>query len=261
MNKGVKIAIAIVSATGLSVGGYYGYRYIKYYNLKRTRKIVINDTSNFTAADKIFNINVPAFDTQFYKDSDVAAIDKKIDTIKNNYGDIVSIVSKATNIPEEIIYSFIFIESAGNQNARNDKSYGLMQVSTVSATEILNMENRKGNLSDLEKQILVKNLGQEKVNKIFKLKRGEPVFIVTAEDLKNPELNILIGCIYLSALIDDNIKKFGTLKMEYVIAGYNIGYYGAKKLLGKAVNTFNNTTKQYVYKMLGKNGVLSILKA
>lgn len=208
------------------------------------------------------NIKIPSVSESFYSDSQVNLNKRALNTIMDKYGDYIRNSAVASNVPAEIIQSFIFIESAGKVDAINGRAIGLMQVSTGSATEIISMEKFRGDLFDAEKTILRKYLG-DRLDLILALKKGEPTLIVTKEDLYKPELNICIGTIYLSLLMNETVKQKGKLMLEYVVAGYNMGYYAAKKLYKKSVDemlsTMNTTTRDYILKLVGKNGMLDTL--
>ena len=213
-------------------------------------------------------LKIPATTESFYDDSDKSANRSVLDTIMSNYGTYINNSATISNVPAEFIQSFIFIESRGKSDAVSGKAVGLMQVGTNSATDIIIMENTNKDLSgkncltDGEKDVLRQYLG-DRLDTILGFKRGDPTLVVTKADLLNPELNICIGTIYLSLLMNKVIRYKGKLQMEFVVAGYNMGYYAALKLMPKSVDSLmaslNSTSRDYVLKLVGTNGLLETL--
>jgi soluble lytic murein transglycosylase-like protein len=214
------------------------------------------------------NIKIPAVFQSYYNETQAKQVKTNISQIKAKYNQYVSNIAKITKVPEELIYSFIFIESAGNESAVNKSSgaTGLMQLALISTTEILNKEFRLNRMTNAEREILVKYLGEDKVNKIQKMKQGAKEFYVTKQDLLNPELNILIGAIYLGILIDEE-SKTGTPRLDKVVLRYNRGYYYAnrgrdiKGDINNVLATVTGESKNFITKLLGTNGTLDILIA
>lgn|GEM_PF-611274 len=210
-------------------------------------------------------INLPAISEAFYKDYEVPQNRAKLNQIKSQYGLMVSNISNLTNLPETLIYSFIFIESAGNPYAVNEKAIGLMQVGYNSATDIVFTEYKKGRLNTAEAGILQKYLSS-RYEQIITMKSPGMVQVITDQDLYNPELNILVGSIYLGQLIDESMEN-GSLRLDKVVTRYNIGYYSYNKgreLVGdilSVISKLNPITKSYITKLIGVNGILEMLEA
>lgn len=210
----------------------------------------------------------------FYKDYEVPQLKSAIAKIYNTYKASIDLASKTTEVPIQIIKSFIFIESAGDPNAVSSAgAVGLMQLKPDSASDVLVMANKQGLLDATEKATLTKYLGKRFTDGILKMKYlGHKVTAngvtdsvwVTKKDLFNPELNILIGSIYIGMLIDEHTEN-GVPRFDKIVIRYNRGYFSDKRgkgLLGKLediIKSIPTESKSYVLKLLGKNGTLDAL--
>ncbi|MCR6637464.1 MAG: transglycosylase SLT domain-containing protein [Sporocytophaga sp.] len=213
-------------------------------------------------------IKVPMIAQSFYKTTELPLVQKKVDKILSDYGGIISATASLTNLPKELIVSFIFIESAGNPNAKSHAgAIGLMQLKPESANDMIYLENSKGRLSAGEKNLLRKTLGT-RLDCILKMKylghklpcNNNKGVVVTEKDLFNPEFNILAGSIYLGILADQHSEN-GTIRLDKVVYRYNKGYYAKLKddTVEKIVATANEETKGYILKLAGKNGLLDLI--
>jgi soluble lytic murein transglycosylase-like protein len=181
-----------------------------------------------------------------------------------DWGGYIKKFAKTSNIPEEVIFAFMMVESGGNPEAGGTSSatQGLMQFNknyvSGSANSTLAKEYKEGRLSQVEKDVLKKygfTFGTTGIPKAF-----------TQADLIKPELNLLVGTIILGQFIDSSwgTDPDGTIRMDRIIARYNWGPAGFERnKLGTApFNTvYNNipaVTKVYIQKILGKNGALDI---
>lgn len=199
-------------------------------------------------------VRIPAT-TAYYKDSDVPLNKKAIDTITTSYGVYIDKIAKLTNVSSDILKAFIFVESGGNETIHYGGTFGLMQIDPASAGEIMAKEYKKGRLSNPERAIIRAYLGE---NYDFGSKA-----LVPPEKLVKPELNILIGAIYLGLLIDEETHTKNGVKecrLDYVIARYNRGYYRFNKNT-KPTGTVNEICEKlgacnYIKKIMGVNGIL-----
>lgn len=206
-------------------------------------------------------IKIPAIPISFYKPEDMPKIKEKVNEIKTKYGRYIKNSATISNVPEDLIASFIFIESRGEEKVINkgSQSTGLMQITPNSATDVLTLERTKGRLNDKEKSVLKQLLGAEKFNKVIKANMGST--IITQQDLLIPELNILIGTIYLGMMIDRHTEG-ETVRLDKVVVAYNAGMYAFKSgkgLVGdtqKLLASLPSETQNYIKKLVGKNGVL-----
>ena len=212
------------------------------------------------------NVKLPAVKQSFYASTDIPQIKTQLSIITRLYSGLVGIISKATKVPAELIYAFMFIESRGEQDAYNSGSgaTGLMQVTPFSATDIVVMENRAGRLTEPEKAILYRNLGKEKFDTLMGYTQLGQKQVITKDDLFKPELNILVGAILMGILIDEHTEG-GTTRLDKVVVRYNMGYYAYSKgssLTGNINNIMvdmNTQSKNYILQLLGTNGILDIL--
>lgn len=204
--------------------------------------------------------------------------------IIKNYGKFIKIVSEESNIPTSVITSFIAVESNGDPLASASGrgtchvTIGLMQWNRQYAKATLEKEYSAKRLTDVEKQILSKfginfdNKGKTRV--------------INCNDQKQPELNILIGTIILGQIISEldsknkgwAVEDNDTLRLDKIISIYNGGAFSKAGKMAQTsvmngvpvdtttvkkfrdlVGTFNNTTKNYVDLIMGKDGFLDIL--
>jgi soluble lytic murein transglycosylase-like protein len=217
------------------------------------------------------NIRIPATPISFYPDDQKSVIKKRLTDIYSQYKKEIDFVSSATKLPANLITSFIFIESNGKVNAVSSaKAVGLMQIIPTSASDILVLENKKGRLTEPEKKILTQKLGSRFTDGVLKMKfLGDKVKVdgvysssfVIQKDLFDPLLNILIGSIYLGLLVDEHTEG-KDIRLDKVVIRYNRGYFSdnrGKNIVGTLENVIKNVpteSKNYVLKLLGKNGTL-----
>jgi soluble lytic murein transglycosylase-like protein len=192
------------------------------------------------------------------------SIKKMMQTILSKYGTYIDFVSKESNLPKEMIASFIAVESGGNSKAgaSGNVTQGLMQWNRTYAKDMLEREKKQGRMTKAEQDKLA----------TFGIKfdaNGKTRAITNADQLK-PELNILIGTMLLGQLVDtDWGTEDGEIKLDRIIAVYNAGAYGdtGKKARSKAYKTpkelasaVNSTTSAYIKKILGTSGALDLTK-
>jgi soluble lytic murein transglycosylase-like protein len=216
------------------------------------------------------NIKIPALATAFYTSTQVSQVRDRLGIIKAKYGAILANVSKTSNIPVDLIASFIFIESEGKETAVSSAgAIGLMQLNIQTASDVIFMEKSKGRLNTEETAILRHYLGT-RLDCIFKMKwmghklpcNSNTGVSVKKEDLLNPEFNIVVGCLYLGLLIDKYTES-GTIRLDKVVWAYNRGYFS--KMPSGNINALLSAapteTKNYVLKLIGKNSTMDILTA
>lgn len=211
-------------------------------------------------------INYSVISDDFYNASQAAANKAKIDSIMQKYGEGIKWVSHITNIPEKLLKSFIFIESAGNANARNGRAIGLMQMSAGTASDALVKEKSSGRLNAEEEKILNKYLGSTWTTNAAKIVPGKTTSLgtwVPESALYKPGFALTVGAIYLGQLYDEFTVN-GQTRLDKVVAVYNMGRGAAKNVIAfpgsvdellKAAN-IPKETKNYVKKLMGTNGVL-----
>lgn len=220
------------------------------------------------------DVKIPATQIQFYNDATKPQNKIVLDRIYAQYKDPIDRCEELTHVPKEIIISFIFIESGGNPTVVSGAgAVGLMQLIPSSASDILVIENTKGRLSQPEKDILAANIGSRFTDGILKMRYlGDQVSVagvksatwITKADLMKPSLNMLIGCLYLGILIDESTKD-NKVDLHKVVIRYNKGYFadnrGAKipATVEDALAQTNTESKNYILKLMGKNGTLDTI--
>lgn len=215
------------------------------------------------------DFKIPAIQDKFYPDTSVVLIKNKINNvIRAKYGKIINNISKITGLNPQIIESFIFIESAGDEKAKTPYAYGLMQVGLATASDALVYEKSSGRLSAEEDSIVKKYLGNRysKLNNLKKNQKSIGSTFVTPSDLFNPEFNILLGSIIVKQLVDEFTEN-GNPRLDKVVVIYNTGRFSkpAKLAIKHKGDTDSLLAKiprgqgDYIRKLMGKNSLLDIL--
>lgn len=219
----------------------------------------------------ILNVNIPAVTQSFYNDTAAAANKAKMTgDITTKYGTYIKNISKMTNVPENLIKSFIFIESAGKESAKTPYAVGLMQVGTATASDVIVKEKSTGRLTADEEALLKKYISSKWTsNGLDKLKKNQKSLgktWISETELIKPEFNILVGTILLGQLIDEFTVN-GAARLDKVVVVYNTGRYSATAK--KAIAFTGDTTAliaalpkaqaDYIRKLVGKNGTLDVL--
>jgi hypothetical protein len=192
------------------------------------------------------------------------AIRSQLEKIWKNYGTFITNASVNSNIPKQIIASFIAVESGGNASAgaAGHVTQGLMQWNRNYAKSNLEKELKNGRLTEGEKAIL-KKYGVMTSDKTFRA--------VTNADQLKPELNITIGSIILGQMLDESWAKSDKgYHLDRVIAVYNAGAYGSTGKMARQLTTpkydtpislaaaVNPITRAYISKVLAKDGAMDI---
>jgi len=226
----------------------------------------------------VLDIKIPAIQNLGYPTNQRENILSKLNLIEKNFGSIITIVSKVTNVPSEIIKSVIFIESGGNKDIESfickkvtsaQCPVGLMQINPETATNVLYKENRDGRLSEAEKNLFYKWVGKAKTDCILSMQyynqkkscNNNTGVSFTKAELKDPKINILVCSILLGQYIDI-FTEGGKIRFDKVIIAYNKSLRTAKKITGtieQAVTKLPKETAQYIYKLMGVNSTLDIL--
>jgi len=259
--------VASISALAASVMLYYIWLENKAIGLtEKNNRSVSFSTSYCLSGLSGMSISLPAIDQAFYSPSDLTAIAGRVTAIRASYGMIIDNIAAITRVSSSIITSFIFIESNGQPSLTNGYATGLMQIGSNSATDIVYMEYKKGRLGTGETAILQKYLGA-RLNGIMAMKSPGLAQYISASDLMIPELNILIGAMFLGQLMDESIQSDGQLRMDKVVVRYNSGYYAYSRgkdlpaSISDTIAKVNSITGQYIVKLIGKNGVLEMIEA
>ncbi len=190
------------------------------------------------------------------------SIKNMMNKIYKDYGSYIDFVAKESNLPKEMIASFIAVESGGNPKAGGSGhiTQGLMQWNRTYAKAMLEKEKKEGRMTKGEQDKLA-SFG-------IKFDANGKTRVITQADQVKTELNILIGTMTLGQLVDtDWGTEDNEIKLDRIIAVYNAGAYGdtGKKARSKQYKTpkalaqaVNPTTRAYINKILGYNGALHL---
>lgn len=214
-----------------------------------------------------------------YTPRESAALAAKRAELRNSFGKHIDQAAVLCNVPAFVIEAVILIENGQTLNpnlVNSSGAVGLMQIkaSDGTATDVLIREIKKGELTGTERNVL-RRLGVDvsrlsglapKLNKQGKAQKwysSAEGLLVTTDQLKNPELNILMGTIYLSQLITEYTELSGLVRMDKVIVKYNQGINYKAPLTAYNTDAFIKQIKSepraYVLKMAGQYGMLETL--
>jgi len=189
----------------------------------------------------------------------------------DKYGKFFKQAAETSKLPVQVIMSFAAVESTMNPSAATGATTGLMQWNRNDgfANKTLETEFKLGRLSDAEKDILKR--------KGVKWNASGKFQPITASQQLDPELNILIGSIYLGQYADSIVKgqqltpfavDNGQLRIDRMIPLYNTGE--GSKYSKNAINKVHATpletalnspgvTRDYIHKILGVDGAMDVL--
>lgn len=187
------------------------------------------------------------------------------------YGKYFQQASQTSNIPVEMLVAFATVESGMNPNAATGPTTGMMQWNRNDgyANAILEYEFKNGRMSEAEKAILKR--------KGVKWDASGKFAPITAAQQLDPELNILIGSIYLGQYADSMFRgekestlwggKDGVTHLDRIVVVYNTGgggKDGQKARSGQLdtvslANSVNPTSSAYIKKIMGVGGALDII--
>lgn len=209
-----------------------------------------------------------------YSDPSVKEANKKVlREINSKYGNLIRFWGSAFEIPPYVLIAFIATESGGKMLKPNRfQATGLMQVTPVAIWDCATKWNTEVDAP----------MPQEAVSEITKkspelLRRGtltNPIRLkLLALMEKDASYNIMAGCIVLRWLLDRFSTLLGGGQLNKAMVAYNAGAYtralttkGAKPITTPIDTTALATNKLvpvesrgYLYKMLGKDGFLSLL--
>jgi hypothetical protein len=210
-------------------------------------------------------IKAPSTIQSYYNPTQAAALAAQWAELRREYGTLVTKYAALCFVPERAIYGKLLIENAAGNAAvvSSAGAVGLMQIKPLSATDMITIERRARRLT-AEEKAEIKRLLPAKAAGLIAAQMGNT--IITAADLKRPELNLLIGSIHLSTLIAEHTTADG-VRFDLVGLRYNQGYYYRRATLqaytgttDELLKTLSGEAKNYVLKLCGKNGTLEITK-
>lgn len=207
--------------------------------------------------------------TTWYKTRD--GLKKAIEAGWTKYGKFFKSAAELSKIPVEMLVAFAAVESNMNPNAQNGMMTGMMQWNRKDgyANAMLKNEFKLGRLSEAEKEILKRKGVKWDANGNF-----QPI---TAAQQLDPELNILIGSIYIGQYADSIVNgkvdsplwgtTDGIVHLDRIIICYNQGAGSSDSLKARS-NKYSTPMElanvasgslTYIKKVMGKNGALDVI--
>jgi hypothetical protein len=153
------------------------------------------------------SVPIPMTPRTFYPNTALSQNKSKLERIGRTWYREIKQAETLTKVPGALILSVIFTESGGNPEARSSAgACGLMQLKPQTANDVIHLEHKTGRLTTPEKNLLLKHLGARLQGplrqKYLSHKIPENNFsgnVITPQDLFIPELNVLLGSIYLAS--------------------------------------------------------------
>lgn len=222
---------------------------------------------------ELLNIPIPAISKSYYSGDNISGISAQLQNIKSGLGVYIRVASTLVKLPASLITSIIFIESDGQNVPENGAgAIGYMQITSATAYDTIRYFASNNLLS-----LGIKAILQAKIPFLNLTIRGNQFpfwdFSTLAKPqlesgLQDPELNILLGTMYLRIALDKTVSN-GHARLDKAIVFYNFGMYNS--LYGTASwqdstvqSLYQNSelpeeTKNYILKLMGVNGTLDIL--
>ena len=199
----------------------------------------------------------------------------------NKYGKFFQQASETSKIPIPILMSWAFVESSFNPTA--NAGYAIPGSTYKSTTGLMQWDRRKGYADKVLTREFKLGRMSEKEKEILKRKgvkwTADGTFSpITETQQIDPELNILIGSIYLGQYADSITgegqkpafaTENGILRIDRIIPLFNTGENSddSKDAIAKkhatAVDTASNAkktvTRDYIHKILGVGGTMDIM--
>lgn len=217
-------------------------------------------------------IKVPEVQKSFQKYSTASEKKANIDMIKNidrRFGSLCQKWGDVFEIDRGVLVAFIATESGGNPNEANFCCTGLMQVSPIAVFDVANKFSQTGQpLPESVKQVL-----SQIPNLLNKQKMSEDTKATIKKRLFDPNFNIMCGAMILRWLLERFSNFFTGAQLNKAIIGYNAGGYmkAINVTPSQPIKTPVDTTtyitmpriptetKNYLVKMLGVDGFLSLI--
>lgn len=136
----------------------------------------------------------------------------------SKYSKTISYIAKYNGIPENLIYSFLVVENGKFDPCAvsTANAIGLLQVRSGTANDIIIMANKNNELSHFDRQMLYNFLGKEKTKKLLNKTILGTSTIITDSDLKKPELNLVIGVLFLKILHKESKGDISKIGIRYL---------------------------------------------
>ena len=218
---------------------------------------------------------IPATNLSYYTDAQAKANEAIVTRIKTApYFANLQKYCRIENLPIELVIAVVATESGGRELGKNPYgAVGLMQVKKIAAFEAIRRASIANEL-DAQEKAWIKTKSPEISKNDFKIKYGslEGVDVEKAKTeleaaLFDTEFNIFIGTMLLGQAIDSYTEGKDQIYLSKAIAIYNQGsgsrtkikdYDNATDIIEKS--TLGTEGKNYIKKILGKNGYVHIQK-
>lgn len=218
---------------------------------------------------------IPATQLSYYTESQAQANKAIIERIKSApYYSTLQKYANIENLPIELVIALVATESGGRELGKNSAgAVGLMQIKKVAAYEALRKGSIAGEL-DAQEKAWVKTISPELAKNDFKIRYGgfdgvdkTKAMQELEEGLYDTEFNIFIGTMLLGQIVDSYTEGKDKVYLSKAVAIYNQGSGSRSKIdaYDNATDIINKSTlgtegKNYIKKILGKNGYIHIQK-
>jgi len=218
---------------------------------------------------------IPATQLSYYTESQAQANKAIVQRIKDApYFSNLEKYSAIENLPIELVIALVATESGGRELGKNSAgAVGLMQIKKIAAFEALRKASIAEELDATEKA-WVKRVSPEIAKNDFKIRYGafegvdkNKAMNELEEGLYNTEFNIFIGTMLLGQVVDSYTEGKDKVYLSKAVAIYNQGSGSRSKIdaYDNATDIINKSTlgtegKNYIKKILGKNGYIHIQK-
>lgn len=213
----------------------------------------------------------------FYTKEQAQALKAQRDVLMQRYGFFVTNAAQITGIDLTVFQSIIVVENGQSLDINYVSSVGavgLTQITPNTATDTLFRMKKANRITEVEKDALKRkgididllsgNAPKAKNGKPQKWYSSAEGSIVSTDQLKDVETNLIMGAMYLSELMAKYTEPSlqGLLvRIDKVIVAYNQGFnynvpMGTTAMIMKRVPI---ESKNYISKMTGINGMLDTL--
>lgn len=209
--------------------------------------------SSLSGCYNVKNIDIERikFNYSPFKDLQLVNTEKyNLKKVYEKYSKTIKYIAKYNGISENLIYSFLVVENGKfDPNAVSTaNAIGLLQVKAITANDIVIMAHRSNKLTDFDKRMLHNFLGKKRSKQLLKIQVLGCSDIITDADLKKPELNLVIGALFLKILHEETNGNIAEMGLRYLNGyfAFNCGKNITEKRLNssKYVSKLNNIHKE-----------------
>lgn len=221
---------------------------------------------------RILDIPIPAVNDSFYDSSDSPSISQSLSDINNNLGAYIRTSSIMCLLPQSLISSIIFIESAGQNLPMNGAgAIGYMQLTAPFTYDTLRfVAQTYKQFGDLQGIIneYIQGIDYTFKNGTFPNWPSGVAEPQIQKALTYPQFNIVMGGMALRNCLNKTKNFLGNVRLDKAVIYYNWGMYHAffqspawkKATISQVISStfIPEESRNYVVKLMGKNGVLEI---